>query len=107
MLFSLQWHFPSSEAAAGTPLLVDVAVALALLPVLEQGSDGDDKQGLNGDHAKDSGEDVVNEGVAEGSQGRDAALNEGGSGGARARRVHDEGRRRAIQVTAALELARK
>ena len=84
-----------------------MAVALALLAVLEQSGDSDDKQGLDGDHAEDGGEDVVNEGVAEGSQGRDAALNEGGSGGARARRVHDEGRRRAIQVTAALELARK
>ena len=81
-----------------------MAVALALLAVLQQGGDGDDEQGLDADHAEDGREDIVDEGVAEGVERPDAALYQRRGGRARALRVHDKRRRSAVQVTTALEL---
>lgn len=81
-----------------------MAEALALLPVLEQAGDGHDEHGVDADHAEHGGEDVVDEGVAEGAQRRRAPLHEGGGRGARARRVGDEGGGGGVEEAAAVEL---
>lgn len=96
-------RFDTSQAAIAG-LLVDVTETLALLTVLEQHGEADDEQGVDSDHAKDGGEDVVEEAVGERGNGTDAATLQSGSGGGRAEVVGDEGGRGAVEVAAAFEL---
>lgn len=86
-------------------LLVDVAIALALLAVLEEHGGADDEEGVDADHTEHGGENVVDEDVGETRDRGGAALLECGGGRARALNIGDEGRRRAVEVSAALELA--
>lgn len=94
---------PPLESAVAS-LLVDVAVALALLAVLEEHRGADDEESVDADHTEDGGEDVVDEDVRETRDRGGASLLEGGRGRAGALRIGDEGGRRAVEVSAAFEL---
>lgn len=47
------------EATSGTALLVDVAESFRLLALLQQAGHGNNEQSVDGDHAEDGREDVV------------------------------------------------
>lgn len=59
---------------------------------------------LHTNHAKDGGEDVVDEDVAEGGDGRGTSDHKSRRGGARAGRIRNKRWRGAVEVAAALEL---
>ncbi len=88
-----------------TVLLVDMAEPLALLALLEQTGRGHDEEDVDADHAEQGREDVVEEDVGKGRDGRDAPAHEcrralAGAGGV----GDEEGRGRAVEVAAAGEL---
>lgn len=99
-----QSHASESLELPGTVLLVNVAESLALLAVLHQAGCRQDETDVDADHAEDGREDVVDESVGKGRQGRGASSHKRGGGGTRAGSVGDEGRRRAVEVATALEL---
>ena len=96
---------PNPLCLEGAPaLLVNVAETLTLLALLEQAGRGHDEDGVDADHAKHGGEDVVDEDVGERGDGRGAPAHEGSSRGAGAHGIGDEGGRGAVEVAAAGEL---
>ncbi len=81
-----------------------MAEALALLAVAHEAHGGHDEDGVEADDAEQRREDVVDEDVGEGRDGRRAPAHDGCRGLGRAGRVGDEGRGRAVAVPAAGEL---
>ncbi len=86
-------------------LLVDVAVALALLAFLEQAGGSHDEHDVDADHAEDSRENVVDKDVRERADRCSAPAHERSSGGAWARRVRHKGGRCAVEVATAAKLS--
>lgn len=85
-------------------LLVDVAVPLLLLAVLEHHGDAQHQQDVDADDAERGGEDQVHVAVREAAEGADAARFLRGDQRVRACAVLDEHWRGAVLVTAAGEL---
>ena len=85
-------------------LLVDVAVPLLLLAVLEHHGDAQHQQDVDADDAERGGEDQVQVAVREAAEGADAAWLLRGDQRVRACAVLDEHRRGAVLVAAAGEL---
>lgn len=86
-------------------LLVDVAVALALLAFLEQAGDSHDEHDVDADHAEDTRENVVDENVREGGDRGSTPAHERSGGRAGARRVRHKGGRCAVEVATAAKLS--
>ena len=85
-------------------LLVDVAVPLLLLAVLEHHGDAQHQQDVDADDAERGGEDQVHVAVREAAEGADAARLLRGDQRVRAGAVLDEHWRGAVLVAAAGEL---
>lgn len=92
------------ESATGIALLVNVAEALVLLAVLCQAGRGEDQHAVDAAHAKDGGEDVVDEDVGETRDRGRAPAHQGRRRRAGAGSIGDEGRRSAVEVATAVEL---
>ena len=90
--------------AAEPVLLVDVAVPLLLLAVLEHHGDAQHQQDVDADDAERGGEDQVHVAVREAAEGADAAWLLRGDQRVRAGAVLDEHWRGAVLVAAAGEL---
>lgn len=95
---------PCSLESTIAGLLVDMAVAFALLAVLEEHGRAHNEEGVDADHSIDGGEDVVDEDVGEIRNRSGATALEGSSSGTGALGVGDEGGRRAVEISTALEL---
>jgi hypothetical protein len=92
------------ETACRAPLLVDVAEPFALLAILEQAGHGHNQDGLDSDHAKDGGENVVNKLVSKANQRAGTATLQGRCSGTRTCRIRNEGWRCAVIVPTAFKL---
>jgi hypothetical protein len=82
------------EPAWATVLAVNIAEAFLLLAVLEEAGSGKDQDAANACHAKDSGENIVNEDVGVGANRNGAAAHQGSGSRRWAGSIGNEGRRR-------------
>lgn len=81
-----------------------MAEALSLLAVLQQTCGSHNHNSIDTNHAENSGEDVVDENVSEGCDGRRTPAHEGSSCRTRTHGIRLEKRRRAVEITTAVEL---
>ena len=94
----------SLEPAERAGLAVNMAEALSLLAVLQQTCGSHNQNNINTNYAKDSGENVVDKNVGKGRDRRRTPSLEGRSCRARTHGIRPEERRRAVEITTAVEL---